>query len=182
MPRLIGREFFIASTNTGKSLKSSVAGDIFEGLPSEALPYTRPSGYVAREFNGLSIELGGPWSFYHDFWLAHDLKVLESLVKPEAEINSGETLWVPLLIHNDTPKTKQVTVRSDTPTGWAKKSENQVYRVEPYSTYPVQFTFIAPTGIGPVWQAFSWNAETGGEKINDIQLNVYLVQPNGPRQ
>src|SRR5579872_6376243 len=61
----------------GKSLvKSSTTGDILEGITPGAIPYAHVTGYRPTEKSGLSVELAGPWSFYRDFWGAHDIPQL----------------------------------------------------------------------------------------------------------
>src|SRR5881396_1326874 len=53
----------------GKSLvKSATTGDVFEGVDPAALPYSPVRGYQPKQRDGLSLELGGPWAFYPEFW------------------------------------------------------------------------------------------------------------------
>lgn len=158
----------------GKSLvKSTVTGDIFEGVAAEEIPFSRPRGYVDKKRSGVRIELGGPWAFYQDFWSAHDLSGLESLVTPEAGVAPGAGLWVPLLIHNDTPVAQQITLRSVLPEGWVEHSRSEIYTIEPHDTYPVQITLTAPKEMKPAWQELTWSVEADGKRSGQAQLRIY---------
>src|SRR5512146_1645263 len=59
----------------GKSLVGGTAtGDIFEGISPGAILYHRASGYEPPARAAVSIELGGPWAFYHQLWQAHEIE------------------------------------------------------------------------------------------------------------
>src|SRR3989449_2546321 len=56
----------------GKSLvNGSTTGDIFEGIVPGSIAYVRAHGYEPAVRENLSIELGGPWAYYREFWRAH---------------------------------------------------------------------------------------------------------------
>ncbi len=163
----------------GKSaVKATTTGDIFEGVSSSPIPYEASRGYEPPVRNGVQLELGGPWAFYNDFWPAHNLESLQSLLKPEAGIGPGETLWVPLLISNATPQTRKVAVRSILPAGWTESHEAQSYSVEAGDTYPVQLTLTPAKDAKPEWQDLTWIAEAEGKKVGSVTLRVY-VKSNG---
>ena len=111
----------------GKSLVGGNAGsDIFDGITPTPIPYARPRGYE-RQPSGLALELGGPWAFYHTFWPAHGLEHLAKLFSPEAQVTPGESLWVPLIIRNDTRYRKAGHAALHAPGGLEPKSAS--YRV-----------------------------------------------------
>src|SRR5580704_12868533 len=89
----------------GKSLvKSSITGDILEGIMPGAIPYARVRGYQAPEKTGISVDLAGPWAFYREFWKAHDIdRVADLLKEPEVMISPGEKLSLPITISNSGP-------------------------------------------------------------------------------
>ena len=92
----------------GKSLVGGTATeDIFEGVAPGPIPFAKPRGYEPPPQN-LGLQLGGPWSFYQDFWHAHGIAHLGELFSPEAQVAPGDTLWVPLLIRNNTDLPQQV--------------------------------------------------------------------------
>src|SRR5947208_13253734 len=84
----------------GKSLvKSATTGDVFEGVDPAAILYSPVRGYRPERRDGLSLELGGPWAFYREFWKAHNLEHVALLLPaPEVVVLTGETLHAPLLI------------------------------------------------------------------------------------
>src|SRR5579872_597991 len=52
----------------GKSLvKSPATDDIFEGIAPGTEPFAPTRGYQHVEKDGITVELGGPWSFYREF-------------------------------------------------------------------------------------------------------------------
>src|ERR1051325_686641 len=171
----------------GKSLvQASCTGDLFEGIASVSLPYIRPRGAAAvTPRQTVSLELGGPWGFYRDFWPAHDLQEVASLVQPEASVGAGEELWVPLVIRNGTPVQKQVMLRSVLPTGWTATPADQIYTIDPYDIYPVQLFIAVPKTFkeawevsgrfSGLWQVLKWQTETAGTKTSTVQLNVFVL-------
>ena len=80
----------------GKShVRSTITGDIFEGIERGPVPFVPVHGYRPEQDAGLSIELGGPWSFYREFWKAHELEQLAGLLAtPEAALAPGEHLHI----------------------------------------------------------------------------------------
>src|SRR5438067_1967219 len=101
----------------GKSLVGGTAtSDIFDGITPGPITYLKPQGYEAPE-QKLAFELGGPWAFYRAFWRAHNVEHLANLYSPEAQVAPGESLWVPLIIRNDTDSSKQVELRASLPVG-----------------------------------------------------------------
>src|SRR5260370_26061866 len=59
----------------GKSLaKSTVTGDILEGIEPAPIPFARIRGYEAPQRAGASIELGGPGAFYPQVRPAHNVE------------------------------------------------------------------------------------------------------------
>jgi LmbE family N-acetylglucosaminyl deacetylase len=167
----------------GKSLVGgSSTGDIFEGVRPGPVPFAPVSGYQPESHQGLSVELGGPWAFYRIFWKAHNIEHLaELLPEPEVSVNSGETLHVPLLIHNDTDAQAQVALFATLPQGWIAKSGEARYTVAAHDTYPVQTLAVAPTATGEVPREVTWEAEINGKIIGAIKLKVYISMEGMPQ-
>ncbi len=166
----------------GKSLvKSTPTGDIFEGITAAAIPFAPALTPVPPPHSEVWLELGGPWAFYHAFWHAHNLSGLANLFSPEAGIGPGETLWVPLLIHNETDSPKQVAVHSTVPAGWKEKSAPAVYTVPPHDSYSVQMSLVPPEAQKNTWQKLSWSAEADGKKTEAVVLRVNVVSNGLPQ-
>ena len=156
----------------GKSLVGgSPTGDVFEGITSASIPYARPRGYEPSA-SGVALELGGPWDFYRVFWPAHNLEHLASLYSPEAQVAPGETLWVPLILRNDTDSPKQVTLHRDLPEGWTQRPDATLFTVSPHDSYPIQLNLKPPELPKGTWQTLTWSAESEGRSIGKVSLRV----------
>jgi len=160
----------------------SITGDIFEGITPGAIPYVPPRGYRAEARKGISVELGGPWAFYRDFWRAHDLDRLAELLKtPEMSVGNGEAIHVPILIRNDTDEGAEVTLTSSLPAGWKELHGTARYPVRPHEAYPARIAFVAASTAKPEWQTLHWKAESHGEVVGDITLRVQTASPGLPQ-
>ncbi len=160
----------------GKShVKSSVTGDIFEGIDRGAIPFVPAHGYREPQHSGLTVELGGPWRFYREFWKAHGLDQLGGLLAaPEASLASGERLHLPLLIRNGTAEAHDVTLTAVAPAGWTIAAGQAIYPLEPGETYPVETILTSPAKGAEPWQTVVWKAEAGGSTVGSISMRVNL--------
>lgn len=167
----------------GKSLvNGSTTGDIFEGVEASPIAFARVRGYQPDPRQGVTLELGGPWSFYSDFWKAHNIEHIARLLPiPEASIQPGETLYVPLLIGNATTEPVQVTLRLQLPAGWKEKAGTARYTVSPGGVYPVQAALIVPATKAPEWQEVTFRAEAGGKTIGSVTLRVNVASGGLPQ-
>src|SRR5580704_12339913 len=106
----------------GKSLVGgSVTGDIFENVSaSPAIPAPRTFS-LPRMPTNLLIELGGPWSFYRDFRVAHGLERLPQLGAPEIAVAASGMLEIPLWLHNPTNTAQEIKLNAAVPNGWTVK-------------------------------------------------------------
>ena len=162
----------------GKSLVGgNPTGDVFEGITATPIPYARPRGYVPRAA-GVSLELGGPWAFYSEFWPAHNLEHLRGLYSPEAQVAPGETLWVPLLIVNKTDSPTQVTLHSILPSGWSQKPARTLLTLAAGDSCPIQLTLTPAVLPKGTWQTLTWEAESNGRRVGTVSLRVDL-ESNG---
>jgi LmbE family N-acetylglucosaminyl deacetylase len=159
----------------GKSLVGGTpTGDIFEGVASAPIGYVRARGYEQPSAQ-LTLELGGPWAFYRAFWRAHNIEHLADLYAPEAQVAPGDTLWVPLIVRNDTDAPKKVTLRAVLPAGWSAKPADQLYSIDPHDSFPVQLTVTPSESHKNTWQTLVWEATTDGRKISTLTLRVDVV-------
>jgi LmbE family N-acetylglucosaminyl deacetylase len=167
----------------GKSLVGgSTTGDIFEGITPGAVPFAPAHGYRAESQQGISVDLGGPWAFYREFWRAHNLDHLADLIKtPEVSLANGAPLHVPILIHNDTGRAVEVTLTASVPAGWKEVNGTAVYPVRPHETYPAQTLYVVPAAGKREWQTLTWKAEAGGQTVGTITLRVLTDTPGLPQ-
>ena len=162
----------------GKSLVGgSATGDIFEGITPGPIAYARSRGYEAPA-PGLAFELGGPWSFYRAFWKAHNIEHIGDLFSPEAQVAPADTLWVPLIIRNDTNTAKTVTLKSTLPAGWSQKPEATACSVAPHDSCGIQLKVTPAESHKGTWQTLTWTTESDGKSIGSVSLRVN-VAPNG---
>ena len=167
----------------GKSLVAGdITGDVFEGITSGAIPYAPARGYRAGARKGISVELGGPWAYYQEFWQAHSLDRMAELIKtPEMGVDNGEQVHVPILIHNDTDEAVEVVLASTLPPGWKELRGTARYPVRPHEVYPAQTVYEAPTTAKPESQTLHWKAESRGAVVGTIALRVVTDRQGLPQ-
>jgi LmbE family N-acetylglucosaminyl deacetylase len=157
----------------GKSIvKAGVTDDVMAGVVPGPAPFTPVRGYRPQARHGLSIELGGPWSFYRDFQAAHDLGHLAQLVPPEVAVGTRERTWIPVLIYNDTDSPRDVTLKTTAPAGWEGGAKPVRYPVRAHETYPVYVVLTAPAQEQAGWQQVALQAESQGQTLGTITLRV----------
>jgi LmbE family N-acetylglucosaminyl deacetylase len=166
----------------GKSLVGGTkTGDVFEGVTPGPISYVRARGYEPQPKGTIALELGGPWAFYREFWMAHNIEHIGSLYAPEAQVAPGETLWVPLIIKNDTDKPMQVTLRPTLPAGWSQQPTATQYEVGAHDSYSLQLTITSSAAHKGTWQTLNWVAESAGNKIGAVSLRVDVASNGLPQ-
>jgi LmbE family N-acetylglucosaminyl deacetylase len=166
----------------GKSLvKSTTTGDIFEGIQSNAISYVPVRGHQTEPRKGISLELGGPWAFYRDFWRAQNVEHLAELVTPEVGVAGGQSLNVPLLISNETGQSKVVKLITELPEGWSERGRFAEFPLAPRDTYPIQLVLVAPPGHAKEWHKINWKIEADGRIVGSISLRVHLASGGLPQ-
>ena len=167
----------------GKSLvKCAPTDDIFEGTVQGPIPFRSVRGYRPEAVQGVSLELGGPWAFYREFWRAHSIENLAGLLPvPEVAIGAGETLYVPLLVRNDSDSPKTVKLTAVLPPGWTERAGSARYPVSAHDLYPAQVVLAAPAGVKPAWYELTWKAESDGQPAGSVTLKVQLASGGLPQ-
>jgi LmbE family N-acetylglucosaminyl deacetylase len=164
----------------GKSLVGgAVTGDIFEGITPGAIPLARPEVLPEPSRPDLSVELGGPWSYYAEFRRAHGLTHLPHPEPPEIALQAPGTLVIPLWIRNRTAKTQQITVTATLPAGWTTQSGTGKFSVAAKQTAAarVEVNLPALAENGPKKleaQEVTVHAESNGQNVGDVKLRVEL--------
>ena len=159
----------------GKSLvKGSPTGDIFEGVTTAPVSFAPVRGYKPERRVGVTLELGGPWAFYREFWRAHSLDHLATLVSPEVSVASGQVLNVPLVIRNDTDKAIEAKLTTELVSGWTERTRFASYPVAAREAYPVQLVLMAPGGHAKEWHELKWKIEVDGKAAGEVKLRVLI--------
>ncbi|MBP1648945.1 MAG: hypothetical protein H6Q30_2390 [Bacteroidetes bacterium] len=160
----------------GKSVvKATPRGDVFEGITPVPVPFTPPRGYQPRNYQGTTIEMGGAFAFYRDFWRAHNIEHLATTVKPEVGIAAGSYLQFPLILRNDTKDSVEVVLKPQIPRGWEVAAGAGRYLLAPGQIYPAQTILHAPVEQPAVAQ-ITWLAESKGRSIGDCTMTVTLSE------
>jgi LmbE family N-acetylglucosaminyl deacetylase len=165
----------------GKSLVGgSVTGDIVEGIQPGPIAFAPRAASLTRTGAGVSVELGGPWSFYGDFRRAHGLENLPQAEPPEIAVQAGGTLQVPLWLRNATSAAQEVTLTASAPQGWSVGSGAGRYAIPAghVAALRIEITVpgLAPSGSPPkeASEITVQAEEAGGKMIGTIRLRVAL--------
>jgi hypothetical protein len=183
-------DYLILAKSLVKS--SSPEADVWDGITPEPIGYVPPPKYQQPSQPGVSLELGGPWAFYQKFHAAHGLTSALSFVKPQTAMSSNNSLWVPLLLHNDTDQARDLTLHSNLPDGWAPTPNDVVYHLDPHTTYAAQIVLArstpvanpAATGVvaaAPPTQELSWSLIDSGKPAGEVAITVYLEYNGVPQ-
>jgi LmbE family N-acetylglucosaminyl deacetylase len=165
----------------GKSLVGGTAtSDIFEGVTAAPIQYVRSRGYELPT-PAVTVELGGPWAFYRQFWQAHNMEHIANLYAPEAQVAPGDMLWVPLLIRNNKDSAQQVTLHPRLPGGWTQKPEATLFNIAPHDIYAIQLTVSPAREHRGTWQTLTWDADSAGQKVGSVGLRVSVVGSGLPQ-
>jgi LmbE family N-acetylglucosaminyl deacetylase len=161
----------------GKShVKSSLTGDVFEGVSPDVISFVPPRGFQLPKRQGASLELGGAWAFYTDFWRAHNLDNLAQIIEPRIYIKGGRTLEVPLLLRNDTSDIQEVvlSLKTKLPEGWGEESHPSRFAIEARKVYPVQVLISTPARPSEDWREIKYAIQIKGHEVSAIVLRVQL--------
>jgi LmbE family N-acetylglucosaminyl deacetylase len=164
----------------GKSLVGgSVAGDIFEGITPDAIPFVRPEVSLEPAHPELSVELAGPWSFYAEFRRVHGLTHLPHPEPPEIALQLGTTLVIPLWVRNQTASAQEFTLAVDLPDGWTVQSGAGKFSVaaKQVGTARVEINLPPLTANAQRKQdarEVTVRAESKGQSIGVVKLRVEL--------
>jgi LmbE family N-acetylglucosaminyl deacetylase len=171
----------------GKSLVGgSMTGDIFEGITAGAIPFARPELSAEPAHPELSVELGGPWSFYVDFRRMHGLAHLPHPEPPEIALQGHTAMVIPLWVRNGTGKTQEISLSASLPTGWTLQSGTGKFTVVGKQVAAARIEIMLPAvpetetkKAEP--QEVSVHAEANGQTIGDVRLRVELRKRTLPQ-
>ena len=160
----------------GKSLvQSTPTADVFEGIQPQPPPFDRLPSPNPKEHKGLSIEIGGPWNFYEDFWAAHDLTDLPKPEIPEIAVAAGTILQLPVILRDDDKEPTEVTLTAKLPDGWTLKNPLLHYKLSPGDILPIEVEITTPPKKTDQISELSCRAEAAGREIGIVKLRVKLV-------
>jgi LmbE family N-acetylglucosaminyl deacetylase len=159
----------------GKSLvQSSPTGDVFEGVQAQPLPFDRLPSPNPKQHEGVSMEIGGVWSFYEDFRAAHDLMELPRADVPEIAVAAGSTLQLPVILRNDDAETVDVVLAVSLPDGWTLKSPLSHYQLAHGDIFPIEIEVTTPAKKSDQISEITCKATTATKQIGTVKLRVKL--------
>jgi LmbE family N-acetylglucosaminyl deacetylase len=163
-------------------VKSSVEADVWDGIDAAPIAYAPPPCYQPVQRPPVSLELGGPWAFYQQFYAAHGLTSVMSFLKPQTALSADQRLWVPLLLHNDTGQPRDFTLHASLPEGWTPPAKDVLYHLEPHSTYPAQLFLTAPPAKPDATpEQLRWSLTDEGKEAGEVELTVYMEYNGVPQ-
>jgi LmbE family N-acetylglucosaminyl deacetylase len=163
----------------GKSLvDGSAAGDIFENVTNEPVAFHRPEVAPQPQGPELTVELGGPWSFYAEFRRAHGLTHLPHPEPPEIGLQVGTTLAIPLWVRNQTASPQEITLSAEVPSGWTVQSGEGKFSIGAKQTAAARMEVGLPVSADGDKKnephEITVHAKSGGRSIGDVRLRVEL--------
>ncbi|HEY0529637.1 MAG TPA: PIG-L family deacetylase [Gemmatimonadaceae bacterium] len=157
--------------------------DIMDGVGGGAIPFAPVRGYRPDSASGASIELGQGWAYYKNFYPAHNLDVMQSLLAPELGVGGGSHFPVILLLHNNTDGPMNFHLRTQLPSGWTVDSTSQQhshpwpmtdFTVGAHDDLAVRFRLVAPRPAQSQWQTITWTADAAGRQLGPVALRVFV--------
>jgi LmbE family N-acetylglucosaminyl deacetylase len=164
----------------GKSLVGgTVTGDIFENITPGEIPFARPDVSGEPAHPELSVELGGPYSFYAKFRRAHGLTNLPHPEPPEIALQGHTTLAIPLWVRNQTGKTQEISLAAVLPTGWTLQNGTGKFTVAAKQVAATRLEVLLPAvpeneAKKTEPQEVAVHADSNGQTIGEIKLRVEL--------
>lgn len=156
-------------------------GDIFENVTDSTAAFVPAPGYRPDTKEDMALQLGGSWAFYSQFWKAHRLDQLASLVAPEAASGADGLLNIPLILVNNTGEQQTIQLHVTLPAGWTEKIGSAAYPVGPHDFYPITAVVAAPQGHNKEWSQITWEAQSGGKTIGRVTVKVFIAGSGLPQ-
>src|SRR5437016_5341279 len=164
----------------GKSLVGgSVTGDVFDGMTPGAIPFARPEVSAEPARPELSVELGGPYSFYAEFRRAHGLMNLPHPEPPEIALQGHTTLVISLWVRNRTGKTQEISLAASLPAGWVGQAGTGKFTVaaKQVASALIEVNLPAPpekSAPKAEPQEVTVHADSNGQSVGETKLRVEL--------
>jgi LmbE family N-acetylglucosaminyl deacetylase len=162
----------------GKSLVGgSVTGDVFDGITPGAIPFARPDMSPEPARPELSVEIGGPYSFYVEFRRAHGLTNLPHPEPPEIALQGHTTMAIPLWVRNRTGKAQEISLTASLPAGWTLQSGTGKFTVAAKQVAAARIEVMLPAipegeTKKPEPQEVTVHADSNGQSIGEVKLRV----------
>ena len=156
-----------------------MTGDIFEGITPSPVAFTPRTARPVKGPAGVSVELGGPWSFYGEFRRAHGLEHLPQPETPQIAVQVGGALQIPLWLRNATGSAQEVTLAATVPQGWSVVGGTVRYSIPAGETAAMRIEItvpgLLPSGAAPKEVTeITVRGEANGQTAGTLRLRVAL--------
>jgi LmbE family N-acetylglucosaminyl deacetylase len=160
----------------GKSLVGgTLTGDVFENISPNRIDFMPPHRPVSLGRPDLAFELGGPWDFYRRFWRTQEIDLNDEWIPTEIGIAPGRTLFVPLVLRNDTDTAVEVTLSASLGPGWDEDRNQSRYQVPAHGSTAIRSFVSTPAKENSMPVDLRWQAQFGGRLIGSVELRTYLL-------
>lgn len=158
----------------GKSLvKTNSVADVFDGIGTAVKPEARERGEPGGGGEPGGMRLGGAFGFYRSFWEAHHLESLQFL-EAEIAVAPGDTLSLPVVVENHSPRSREFIVELNLPAGWTQKDKALRWTIGPGEEMPVSIPVTAPADESKSFQAIEARASVDGKAAGAVKLWVQV--------
>ncbi len=174
----LGKSYFAEPSRFifGKShVDASTTGDLFEAVKPESVPYRAAPGYTAVVSSAPGLELGGPWHFYRQFWTAHGLTSLSTLLPPEVEAGVSTRVFLPILINNPGPSRLTGELNVTLPEGWSLHDTTTKFDVQAGDVASLRVLAIAPGSVNEKWKDITIHAAAAGAEVGSVRVRVRVI-------
>ncbi len=166
----------------GKShVDASTTADVFTAVKAEPIGYKSAPGYKAVQASTPSLELGGPWKFYKQFWAAHNLDHLNTLLTPEVEAGLGTRLNLPILIDNPEGTSLKGRLDVTVPEGWRVLRGQGDFEARANESKAIELVISIPNNAKLDWDHVTIRAAGLGKDTDEIKVRVHVAQSSLPQ-
>ncbi len=166
----------------GKShVDASTTGDVFAAVKPEPIAFKSAPGYKPSSSDDCKIELGGPWSFYRQFWKAHDLEHLNSLLSPEVEVGLGTRLSLPILIDNPNSSPLNGTLSLTLPEGWRVLRGQGDFEAPARDSKAIEVVVAIPNNAKQDWHNLTIQASGVNKNLGQVKVRVHVAPSSLPQ-
>jgi LmbE family N-acetylglucosaminyl deacetylase len=154
--------------------------DVFAGISPRPIAYRAPPQFDPSD-SGVSFALGGPWHFYRQFWKAHGLDHLATLVPPEVLAGVSTQVTIPFLVSNPGKSKLSGTISADPPPGWRLLSGSGSFEVSANDVFAGSVIVVAPAQVNASWQAINLSANAAGQPLGQLTVRVQVASSSLPQ-
>lgn len=166
----------------GKShVDASTTADVFAAVKSGSIPYVPAPGYRPASLSAPTLELGGPWHFYRQFWAAHGLGDLVTLLPPELDAGASTKIGLPILLTNPGNERLNAEINVTAPAGWTVNYGSGRFEVSGGQTGARRIVLVAPASANLDWKDIVIQASAMGQAIGEVKVRVHVVPYSLPQ-